>query len=335
MLKKRYVICLLALTLFTVLLAGCKKNNNEDKPVIYLTGVHYVAMDIKDYGTITLALDADTAPITVTNFMSLVESGFYNGLTFHRVIEGFMMQGGDPSADGTGGSDTTITGEFSENGIQNLISHTRGTISMARSTDNDSASSQFFIVHQDSTALNGKYAAFGTVVAGMDVVDRICTETPVQDEQGTVLEGNQPIINSITVITAEQAQDAINAETPVPDPSATILFNLVDSIEGVGAVYEWLLADDGECFLLYSNTDLLSMELHSVDLTETLDYDDTTLLATTTNLGANEMIAVRIVVPEGLPNMMIIANEHNGAVAKYLISYDGLNGGAALVPVIE
>lgn len=164
-----------------------------------LSGLHYAEIEVEDYGTISLELDADTAPITVTNFVNLAKDGFYDGLTFHRIIDGFMIQGGDPLGNGTGGSDKTIKGEFSDNGVENDISHVRGTISMARSSDPDSASSQFFIVHQDSTYLDGQYAAFGHVTDGMDVVDAICEDTPVQDNNGTVAADNQPVITSITI----------------------------------------------------------------------------------------------------------------------------------------
>ena len=165
-----------------------------------LTGLHHVTIDVKDYGTISLELDADTAPISVTNFINLAKDGFYDGLTFHRIISGFMIQGGDPKGNGTGGSDQTIKGEFSENGVENDISHVRGTISMARANDPDSASSQFFIVHEDSTFLDGQYAAFGHVTDGLDVVDAICENTPVQDNNGTVKADDQPVITSVTVI---------------------------------------------------------------------------------------------------------------------------------------
>lgn len=165
-----------------------------------LTGLHHVTIDVQDYGTISLELDADTAPISVTNFINLAKDGFYDGLTFHRIISGFMIQGGDPKGNGTGGSDQTIKGEFSENGVENNISHVRGTISMARANDPDSASSQFFIVHEDSTFLDGQYAAFGHVTDGMDVVDAICENTPVQDNNGTVKATDQPVITSVTVI---------------------------------------------------------------------------------------------------------------------------------------
>lgn len=165
-----------------------------------LSGLHHAEIEVQDYGTISLELDADTAPVTVTNFVNLANSGFYDGLTFHRIISGFMIQGGDPLGNGTGGSDETIQGEFSENGVENSISHVRGTISMARATDPDSASSQFFIVHEDSTYLDGQYAGFGHVTDGMDVVDAICEDTPVQDSNGTVAAADQPVITSITIL---------------------------------------------------------------------------------------------------------------------------------------
>ena len=162
-----------------------------------LTGTHHAEIEVKDYGTIDVELDADTAPITVTNFVKLAQEGFYDGLTFHRIMDGFMMQGGDPKGNGTGGSGETIKGEFSSNGVDNDISHTRGTISMARSTDPDSASSQFFIVQSDSTFLDGDYAAFGHVTEGMDIVDKICKEAAPTDENGSIKADEQPVIESI------------------------------------------------------------------------------------------------------------------------------------------
>ena len=165
-----------------------------------LTGLHHVTIDVQDYGTISLELDADTAPISVTNFINLANEGFYDGLTFHRIISGFMIQGGDPNGNGTGGSEKTIKGEFSANGVENDISHVRGVISMARANDPDSGSSQFFIVHEDSTFLDGQYAAFGHVTDGMDVVDAICEAVPVQDNNGTVAAADQPVITAVTVI---------------------------------------------------------------------------------------------------------------------------------------
>lgn len=164
-----------------------------------LSGKINAVIDIKDYGKISLELDADTAPITVTNFVKLAKEGFYDGLTFHRIIKGFMMQGGDPLGTGTGGSNEEIKGEFAQNGVKNNISHVRGVISMARSQLYDSASSQFFIVHEDSTFLDGQYAGFGHVTDGMDIVDKICEETPVTDNNGTVAEGKKPVINTITI----------------------------------------------------------------------------------------------------------------------------------------
>lgn len=175
-------------------------SNESEENNMYSTGKHHAEIVVKNYGTIVLELDADVAPITVENFANLVNEGFYNGLTFHRIISGFMIQGGDPLGNGTGGSSKTIKGEFASNGVKNSISHVRGTISMARYSMPNSASSQFFIVHQDSTFLDGQYAAFGTVTSGMEVVDKICADTAVEDDNGTVAKNNQPVIEKITII---------------------------------------------------------------------------------------------------------------------------------------
>ena len=134
-----------------------------------------VQIEMADGGIIKIELDPKSAPITCANFEKLVSEGFYDGLIFHRVIAGFMIQGGDPTGTGMGGSDENIKGEFKVNGIHNPLSHKRGVISMARSQRYNSASSQFFICHADATFLDGQYAAFGHVVEGMEVVDRIAT----------------------------------------------------------------------------------------------------------------------------------------------------------------
>lgn len=165
------------------------------------TDTYYADIKIKDYGTITVKLDAKSAPKTVENFVKLANDKFYDGLTFHRIMEGFMMQGGDPDGNGTGGSDKTIVGEFTANGYQNNLSHTRGTISMARSNDPNSASSQFFIVHQDSTFLDGNYAVFGYVTEGIEIVDRVCEDSQPIDNNGTIIAAQQPVITSITIRT--------------------------------------------------------------------------------------------------------------------------------------
>ena len=134
-----------------------------------------VKIEMMDGGVITLELDAKAAPITVANFEKLVKEGFYDGLIFHRVIAGFMIQGGDPTGTGMGGSEETIKGEFAINGVNNPIRHERGVISMARTQVPDSASSQFFICHADAFFLDGQYAAFGKVVDGIEVVDKIAS----------------------------------------------------------------------------------------------------------------------------------------------------------------
>ena len=216
---KRFCSIMTALTLTAAVLAGCGEGASSAAPASasrsvstavsgtpapaeeeLLSGLHHAEIKVKDYGTIAVELDADTAPITVTNFVNLAKDGFYDGLTFHRIISGFMIQGGDPNGNGTGGSGTNIKGEFSSNGVENNISHERGVLSMARSSAKDSASSQFFIMHETSTHLDGEYAAFGHVTEGMDVVDAICADTRVEDNNGTVAKENQPVIESITIV---------------------------------------------------------------------------------------------------------------------------------------
>lgn len=216
---KKVLALVLTLGLSALMLAGCESGQADktDKeqggtqstttaPVTdsasgeYASGTHHAEIVVKDYGTITVELDADTAPITVANFCKLANEKFYDGLTFHRIISGFMIQGGDPKGNGTGGSGQTIKGEFANNGVKNDISHTRGVISMARSSQMDSASSQFFIMHADATYLDKQYAAFGHVTSGMEVVDAICADTPVQDSNGTVLSADQPVIESVRIL---------------------------------------------------------------------------------------------------------------------------------------
>ncbi len=185
--------------LIVVSLVGCSssKTTEKTKKTKTLKGNYQVEIKIKDYGTIYAEIDADTAPITVTNFVNLCKNHFYDGLTFHRIIKDFMIQGGDPNGDGTGGSDETIKGEFTDNGVENPLKHTRGALSMARSQDNDSASSQFFIVQKTASDLDGQYAVFGYVYEGMDIVDKICDDVQVEDNNGTVAKENQPVIESI------------------------------------------------------------------------------------------------------------------------------------------
>lgn len=160
---RRLSVMLLVLSMILTL-CGCEK---EENPM--------VEIEMENGGIMRLELYPDIAPITVENFLDLVNDGFYDGLIFHRVINNFMIQGGDPTGTGMGGSENTIKGEFAQNGVKNDLSHTRGVISMARSQSYDSASSQFFIVHQDSTYLDGSYAAFGKMVDGYDVLDEIAT----------------------------------------------------------------------------------------------------------------------------------------------------------------
>ena len=201
------VIIIAAIVVLTI-------GGTKDEPVVNATAAptqvpdvtpvasHVVEIDIAGYGVITAELYSNIAPITVENFVSLANEGFYDGLTFHRIIDGFMMQGGCPDGNGTGGSGRNIRGEFTSNGVYNPLKHERGVLSMARSAVADSASSQFFIMHQDSAWLDGEYAAFGRVVTGMEIVDAICANTPVTDSNGSVARENQPVINAIRVVEA-------------------------------------------------------------------------------------------------------------------------------------
>lgn len=200
---KKVICSLLCLLLIFTGFTACNsdKNNDDTKNPVAdtVSGLHHVEMVIKDYGTVKLELNADEAPITVENFLSLAESGFYDGVPFHRIDKDFVLQGGDPDGDGYGGSDNPIKGEFESNGVQNNIKHKRGVISMARTQDYNSASSQFFICLDDTTAgiLDGNYAAFGYITEGMEVIDEICNTTPESDK---LPKAEQPIIETIKVI---------------------------------------------------------------------------------------------------------------------------------------
>ena len=194
---KKYIKYIIILGIVIFLVVGLNWPGNDK----ILKGKHMIEISIKEYGKMELELDADTAPITVSNFINLINDKFYDGLTMHRIIDGFMIQGGDPLGDGTGGSNETIKGEFLNNGVKNNISHKRGVISMARSNDNNSASSQFFIVHQDSPHLDGSYAAFGKVTSGIEVVDKIVKSvSKYGDDNGLIPKDKQPIIEYIKVL---------------------------------------------------------------------------------------------------------------------------------------
>ena len=206
--KKIIALLLIISSLFTLAACGeemgvgaCEYLETRD---ITDREVYYVEICVKNYGKMVVLLDRTSAPITVDNFLKLVDEGFYNGLTFHRIIENFMIQGGDPEGNGMGGSDEEIYGEFLVNGYYNDISHIRGVISMARSTNYNSASSQFFICNADArNSLDYYYAAFGYVVEGMSVVDAITANlAPLgKGYDGLIREkGNQPVIRYIKVL---------------------------------------------------------------------------------------------------------------------------------------
>lgn len=187
----RIVLLIICISVLTIITTACSKGKN---PIIQI--------EMQDGSKMKLELYPKHAPKTVENFVSLVEDGFYDGLTFHRIMEGFMIQGGDPSGDGTGGSEKTIKGEFSINGFNNELKHTKGVISMARSTHPDSASSQFFIMHSDVPGLDGQYAAFGKLIDGEDTLDKLA-KTPVKPNPMTgevSVPVEEVVIKSITLI---------------------------------------------------------------------------------------------------------------------------------------
>ena len=191
-----------ALIVIGICVASIFMNQEEKKEIgELLTGKHYVEISVEKYGNIVVELDADVAPITVTNFVNLVNDKFYDGLTFHRIMEGFMIQGGSYDQEGNLKKASPIKGEFELNEVENNIKHERGVISMARTaTDFDSASSGFFIMHADNSYLDGGYAAFGHVISGMEVVDKIATEANPTDDNGSIKLDERPVITSIKVI---------------------------------------------------------------------------------------------------------------------------------------
>ena len=201
---KKKIILLTALLLSMILLISCSSTPKE-------TGTIYAQIEMESGGIITLELYGDIAPITVGNFKKLAESGTYDGTIFHRVIQSFMIQGGDPTGTGYGDKSlATIKGEFSANGVKNNLSHDRGVISMARSQKYDSASSQFFICDSGNykRSLDGQYAAFGKVIAGMDVVDKIAAVATDANDRPTSIQR----MKSVRIIDKATADAAVTAE---------------------------------------------------------------------------------------------------------------------------
>lgn len=200
---KPFLLLTVAVLLFACTFVSCGKKAQY----VTLTVQYVDSEGTEQTGDIVIQLRPDVAPITVENFESLVSSGFYDGLTFHRVYSGFMIQGGDPDGNGTGGSEKTIKGEFSANGVNNTLSHKRGVVSMARSSSYNSASSQFFICHADSTFLDGNYAAFGEVVSGMDVVDGIAGTAVVSNGSEVSKPVTAPVIVKATLSATAEGND--------------------------------------------------------------------------------------------------------------------------------
>ncbi len=321
---------------FTLFLTACGTKEHENNPnydsTNYLSGYHYAQIKVEDYGTIILSLDADSAPATVTNFVNLVNEGFYDGLTFHRIINGFMIQGGDPEGNGTGGATYTIPGEFSLNDFNNPISHVRGTISMARAKSYDSASSQFFIVQEDSTALDGSYAGFGTVISGMDIVDAICANAIPEDDNGTILPENQPVITSIKILPKDYFSNDTEEQQQL-QPSGEISFTLVPSIENLELDASLTIDENSNFYLISSTVDLLSISLYEVTFTNGLNLQDSPCLALHSNLKANHLVSLQVDASKNDLNLLLVAEETTGALAQFLICYDSTTDSAYLVPI--
>ncbi len=355
--KKIWMLCLLTVTsLF--LLAGCSKkenpNNTPDSTQTdstqtdntqnsnpnydsenYLTGTHYAIIDVKGYGEISIALSADLAPATVTNFVNLVKEGFYDGLTFHRVIDGFMIQGGDPKANGTGGSKYTVPGEFADNGFEgNTLTHVRGTISMARSDKYDSASSQFFIMHEDRPDLDNSYAAFGSTIFGFEVIDAICKYTPVTDDNGTVTAENQPVITSIRMV--EKTEAFKENEEARPDATASIVFTEISDAANIEVAASLVADENGKTYYISSSEDLLSLSIYAIDLSTGVEYNVNPPIVSFSDVGANTFVSVKINIPVAMfPELILVAEEHNGAIGEYLINLDSEDSEAYLVPMMN
>jgi len=193
--KKRTLAMILAvLMLCSVCMTGCGSTKEWN-------GKHNVEIVIKNYGTITLQINADIAPQTASNFLNLAKKGFYNGTTIYRAIDGFAIYGGDPQGNGTGTSGTELYGEFTSNGFNNTLSNSSGAIGMARGTNKNSASCQFYILQNDATWLDGDFAVFGYVVDGMDIVEQIASDAIVTGTDGYIAKANQPVISSVKIVT--------------------------------------------------------------------------------------------------------------------------------------
>ena len=205
MLNKRKKLFIGAMTIALLSLVGCSSNNKENNTNVSQENLPTATISIKDFGDVEVELYPNIAPNTVNNFISLANNGFYDGTTFHRVIKDFMIQGGDPDGNGTGGPGYSIKGEFTNNGFQNNLAHTEGVISMARSYMPDSAGSQFFIMTSTSPHLDGEYAAFGKVTDGMDVVREI---------ENTETDSSDMPVNTVTIESVKVDTKGITYDSP-------------------------------------------------------------------------------------------------------------------------
>ena len=267
-----------------------------------------ISMEIEGYGEVILLLDGTTAPITTDNFVKLVNEGFYDGKTFHRIVKGFMIQGGDPDATGGGGLEDKIKGEFTNNGVYNTLSHIRGTISMARSEDKNSASCQFFICNSDATSLDGSYAAFGFVMEGLEIIDKVTDKyldatNHAEDKPkygmygGTITDkSKQPVIKSCRVL--ESYTSPVTKKTYVTNFTPTVSVN-----------------DDDKCEYYYTRS-VADHDIKKAVLT-VKDYGEVTLLLDATT------------APETVNNFVKLVNEgfYNGKTFHRIIEGFMIQGG--------
>ena len=289
---------------------------------------YHITINVKNYGTIVAELYPDIAPITVENFVKLANEGFYNNLTFHRVISGFIIQGGDPSGNSRGGSSQTIKGEFSANGVENNLSHTRGVLSMARSSSYDSASSQFFIMHQDAPQLDGQYAAFGRVISGMEIVDAICRQVPVINSNGIVEKKNQPVITSITV-TKNEIRAAYNG---ISEATAASTKTTTEKIEACKTLLEMVLevnndsrmdiVCDNSGFIIYDTIEgmFFGCVSYATGLSDAAQWDS--YVASTVDYAESIRNLIHEVTDENL-SLLYVVSDTSWREVPFLVIYNG------------
>ncbi len=321
---------MLGLAVVATVFSGCGSSDTDTKvEKEYKTGLHYVEMDISGYDPVFIELDANAAPITVTHFMDLVESGFYNGKYFYRFIKDFVLQGGDLNENDV----PTVEGEFLFNGYPNTLSHTRGAISMARTNDYNSADCQFFFVLQDQKGLDGYYAAFGYVIAGMSTIDSIC-ETLISDSDGAITNDFLPTIETLKVVDAATAYEAKNAETVYPDP--VVVLTARECSEYIFNNYtkeHYVFDEDGDYYVFEASEPLLSFRAYPFDMEKAFYDEDAVIFNIEYDKG--DLIGIKLKVSDSnLPKYVIVLDEHNGGTRSCALTNDGY-GKLSLIEIMQ